>query len=303
MPRMGKANDTVVRGPVVTLKQAVPWWGKIAAKLVLSRLPFGYRFWHRMNVFVHGAMENPEYALGVVRKHVARVGRTDLSDATIVELGPGDSVSTALIAKALGAKRIILVDVGDFATRDPGKYQRLADYLRGEGLSPPELTGCTSREDVLALCGAEYHTQGLASLRSLDAGIADFVFSHAVLAHVRRAQLGETLREMFRVTKRGGSCSHQIDLRDHLGGALNHLRFSDRLWEADWMARSGFYSNRFRFAQVLDLFRQAGWNCDVTNITRWSALPTPRRALAAPFRLLNDDELLVSDFAVRGRKQ
>jgi hypothetical protein len=203
----------------------------------------------------------------------------------------------------LGAKRSILVDVGDFATRDPGKYQRLADYLRGEGLSPPDLTACTSRDDVLALCGGEYYTEGLASLRSLAAGIADFVFSHAVLAHVRRAQLAETLHETFRVTKSGGSCSHQIDLRDHLGGALNQLRFSDGLWEADWMARSGFYSNRVRFSEVRDLFRQAGWDTEVTSSNRWSALPTPRRALAAPFRSMSDDELLVADFAVRGRKQ
>lgn len=286
----------------MTLKQAIPWWGKIAAKIFLSRLPVGYRFWYGMNVFVHGAMERPEYALGVVRKHLARVGRTDLLGSTVVELGPGDSVSTAVIAKALGAKRVILVDVGDFATRDVGKYQRLADYLRREGLTPPELTGCTSREEVLTLCGGEYHTHGLASLRALSTEIADFLFSHAVLAHVRRAELGETLRETFRVTKSGGSCSHQIDLRDHLGGALNQLRFSDRLWEAQWMARSGFYSNRFRFGQLLDMLSQAGWDCEVTSSTRWVTLPTPRRALAAPFRLLHDDELLVADFAVRGRK-
>ena len=37
----------------------------------------------------------------------------------------------------------------------------------------------------------------------------------------------------------GGLCSHVVDLKDHLGGALNNLRFSQRVWESRTMAGSG----------------------------------------------------------------
>lgn len=287
----------------MSLREAVPWWAKIGTKLIVSRVPVGYQFWYRMHIFVHGAMQRPDYALGVVRKHLANTGWNDLRGRTILELGPGDSVATAVIAKALGADHTILVDAGSFATHEVAQYQHLADHLLAEGLAPPDLTGCKSLDDVLVRCDGEYHTHGLTSLRTLPADVADLVFSHAVLEHIRRPELGEMLRETFRLAKHGGYASHQIDLRDNLGGALNHLRFSETLWEAEWMARSGFYSNRFRFRQMLDLLTNAGWDCEVTSSTRWPALPTPRRALAAPFRALDDDELLVASFAVRGCKQ
>jgi SAM-dependent methyltransferase len=286
----------------MSLKRAIPWWAKIGGKLVLSRLPFGYRFWRGMNLFVHGAMQRPQYAVGVVRTHLGRVGWSDLTGRTILELGPGDSLATAVISKALGATRVILVDVGDFATRDLAPYRELAAYLRSEGLSPPDIESCKSREDVLAQCDAEYHTSGLASMRALESGSVDLVFSHAVLAHVRRAELRPMLEAMYRVTTPSGVASHQIDLRDHLGGSLNHLRFSERVWEADWMARSGFYTNRVRFSPLLEMMRVAGWECDIKHSTRWPSLPIRRSALAAPFQAMSDNDLLVSDFAVVGSK-
>jgi len=45
-------------------------------------------------------------------------------------------------------------------------------------------------------------------------------------------------------------CSHRVDLRDHFGSALNNLRFSDKKWELDWIANSGFYTNRIRLQEM-----------------------------------------------------
>jgi hypothetical protein len=130
----------------------------------------------------------------------------------------------------------------------------------------------------------------------------DLVFSHAVLGHVRRSLYGETVAEMFRITKPGGISSHQIDLRDHLGGALNHLRFSAQTWEADWMARSGFYTNRFRLDEHVAAFQQAGWVSDISGLETWPSLPTPRRLLASPFKEMAEANLLVSHVALRAHK-
>ena len=280
------------------LKRVLPWWAKIGAKVLLARLPARYGFWRRMNLFLHGDMVNPAYALGVVRGHVRHAGRSDLRGCTVLELGPGDSLSTAVIAKALGAQRTILVDAGRFATTEMKHYHALADHLRQERLDPPDLTRCNDVDDMLRRCDASYLTDGVASLQTLPADSVDVVFSHAVLEHVRRRDVPATFRELARVTAPGGVGSHTIDLADHLDDALNNLRFSESIWESEWMAKSGFYTNRIRFAQMCDLMRAAGFVVDVTDTDRFARLPTPRASLTEPYASLPEQELLIRDFTV-----
>ncbi len=124
----------------------------------------------------------------------------------------------------------------------------------------------------------------------------DLVFSQAVLEHVRLADFDETQRQIRRVLRPDGLASHQIDLKDHLGGALNHLRFSESLWERDWMASSGFYTNRLRCSDVLASMRDAGLTPEVTAVERWPGLPTPRARLAPRFRAMPDEELTIRQF-------
>ncbi|MDA1082337.1 MAG: methyltransferase, partial [Gemmatimonadetes bacterium] len=84
--------------------------------------------------------------------------------------------------------------------------------------------------------------------------------------------------------------------RDHLGGALNNLRFSESIWESDFFASAGFYTNRLQFDAILRIMKQAGFEADAEVLQRWSELPTPLRSLAHPFRNLTPDELLVATF-------
>jgi hypothetical protein len=287
----------------MSLRTAVPWWGRIGAKIVLSRMPAGYRFWRRLNVFVHGDMANPEYALSVVRWHLEHIGRRDFTGLTVLELGPGDSIGTAVIAKALGARRTILVDAGPYATPDPQRYRALADFLRARGLEPPDLSGCADLAAVLRRCDGEYLSDGVASLSALPAESVDVAFSHAVLEHVRRGEARSTFEQLARVTRRDGVGSHKVDLRDHLGGALNNLRFRERVWEARWMASSGFYTNRLQRDAMCALMREAGFDVTVTATERFSALPTPRTRLAEPFRSMSDEDLLISGFDVLLRRR
>jgi hypothetical protein len=105
-----------------------------------------------------------------VRSHMARVEWPDLAGRTIVELGPGDSIATAVIAKALGARHTILVDAGAFATREFAPYHALAAHLRREGLKVPNLADCTTLDDLLARCDATYLTNGLAALSAIPDG-------------------------------------------------------------------------------------------------------------------------------------
>ena len=280
------------------LKQRLPWWAKIWAKVMLARVPMAYGFWQRMELFRHGYMDSASYATDVFDSHVVRAGLEGrLRDKTLLEIGPGDSIATAIIACSFGG-RAILVDSGPYARSDLQDYLPLCELLRARGLQPPDLSWARTLQDVLSVSGARYLTEGLASWRRIPSASVDFVFSQAVLEHVRKHEFFSTQQECRRVMRAGAIASHRVDLRDHLGGALNNLRFSARIWESPFFVRSGFYTNRVQCGAMLTLFEAAGFQVELGEIRRWPALPTPREALAAPFRDVADDELRIAGFDV-----
>lgn len=284
------------------MKRGIPWPVKIAAKLALSRLPMGYRLWKRLGLFEHGCMDRPQYALGVVTDHLARAGFGGRTRGMVaLEIGPGDSLFSGLVTHALGASLTYLVDAGRYATLRVEDYGAMERHLAAQGHAVPEGSGARTMDDLLETYGIRYLTTGVRALAEIPDASVDFVWSHATLEHIRRAQFPELARQMRRVLSPDGVGSHQVDLRDHLGGALNNLRFSRRLWEADWMANSGFYTNRIGYAEMLEIFRAAGLSAEVTAVERWPELPTPRRRMAREFRARPDEDLRVSSFHVLTR--
>jgi SAM-dependent methyltransferase len=277
----------------------VPWWGKIAAKLILARLPLNYKARKQLHVFDNGAMDEPAYAYGVYKKHFDQVQSRRILDRFVgLELGPGDSLFSAMVAHAFGASAYHLVDVAAFAHDDLKRYRAMADFLMGQGLPTLDAEDLTSIKTILAVCRATYGTSGLTSLRAIPDKSVDFVWSNSVLQHVRRAEFLETMRQLRRVLRADGISSHWMDLRDCLGGALNNLRFRESVWESPFMAGSGFYTNRIRYSEMLTLFKEAGFESEVINLKRWDRLPTSRSKLDDRFRGLPEDELCVRGFHV-----
>jgi len=208
-----------------------------------------------------------------------------------MEFGCGDSLATALIAKLHGATSTYLVDVGNFANRSINTYKRFASMLDMD-------FSIYSMEQYMETCNASYLTKGLLSLKSIPDNSVDFIFSQAVLEHVRKGEFGQTLVELRRILKSGGKMSHAVDLKDHLGGGLNNLRFSKYWWEKDWVACSGFYTNRLRYSEMVQLVEDAGFDCETTSITRFKKMPLERHKMAPEFRRFSDDDLLISGFNV-----
>lgn len=239
-----------------------------------------------------------DYAVAVVRRHLSRMDPgTELAGKTILELGPGDGVATAIVVAAYGA-RAILVDTGGYADTNIDDYRNLTRELERQGLSPVDLDGARSMHEVLERCSSEYLTEGLESLRTISTASIDFIFSQAVLEHVRVHEFLPTMCEMRRILRPEGLSSHRVDLRDHLGGGLNNLRFSSRVWESDFFARSGFYTNRIRLGEMTELFRRAGFSVNIKDVDRWENPPLARRKMASEFQGLVDEEIAVSGFDV-----
>lgn len=201
-----------------------------------------------------------------------------------------------------GVKREVLrlADTGRYARRSVDVNIELAHNLRAQGLSPPDLESCRTLEEALAATtGVRYYTDEMGSLMALSSGSVDFVCSHVVLEHVRKAQFLAMQRECARVLRSAGFCSHRIDLRDHLGGGLNDLHFRDGVWESDFFVRSGTYTNRIRLGEMLELFEEVGFSVEVGAVERWEELPIARSNRDGEFRDVPDSDLRVSAFDVK----
>lgn len=274
----------------------------MASKIVLSRIPIPYRVWRLVGLFEHGKMDSTDYALDVFLSHHQRVERWLPDRYTLLELGPGDSIATALIAQAYGAARSYLVDAGAFASQSIELYSRLSARLKRQGRQGASFRECKTVSDILDAAGAAYLVNGLASLGSIPKDSVDFIFSHAVLEHIPLAEFTRTLQGLYEAQLPGGVSSHQIDLRDHLGESLHSLRFSPRLWESKIFSSSGFYTNRLRSGQIVRAFEDVGFEILQTEVESWETLPLARRNMHADFAQLPEDELLVHKLIILARK-
>jgi SAM-dependent methyltransferase len=258
-------------------------------------------------MFKHGYMQDYSYALNVFTGHLFKAGlqnKDKNADKTAMEIGPGESLFTALLAKSFGFEHSLLLDVGNFALPSMEIYKDFARWLSNEGLPCPSLDSCDSVDSLLSTLDSQFLTGGLSSLKSLPSESVDFVFSQAVLEHIRKHEFGDTFKELWRVLKPGGVSTHVVDFKDHLEQSLNNLRFSDRTWEADWFApSSGFYTNRIRLGEMVSLIEEQGFKVDVVEKSDWEALPLPRNKLDPHFRTLEEDELKVKGATLRLSKQ
>jgi hypothetical protein len=99
---------------------------------------------------------------------------------------------------------------------------------------------------------------------------------------------------MKRVLKPNGIGSHQIDFRDHLQYALNNLRFSERVWESDFMTKSGFYTNRIPWVKMQALLEEH-FSVYIKNRNFWPSLPTAQEKMSQPFRAMREEDLMTLD--------
>ena len=268
------------------------------AKLILGRIPFKHQLFRSLHWFRHGQMDDPSYALKIFHMHFKKAfPQKAPNQFAALELGPGDSLASALIAKAHGAGKVYLVDVGAYADRNIKTYRRIARHLRQNGLSAfPNMDSIDSVEEMLQKCNASYLTDG--SLKNIPDASVDFIWSHSVLEHIRKRDFAKTMAELHRILKKDGRASHNVDLQDHLQHSLHSLRFSPSLWENNLFANSGFYTNRLRYSESLRMMKKAGFKILHTNRGYWKALPLPRKNFHPEFRHLTDDELRICTYSV-----
>jgi ubiquinone/menaquinone biosynthesis C-methylase UbiE len=284
------------------IKKITPWWLKILLKIILSRLPINYRHWSLLNLFRHG---NPDNKLLYVDKFIKHFNITFTNkkprDFVCLEIGPGDSIATGIVANAFGASKIYLIDIGDFAVKDIEYYKDFSDILKNNNIKTLDISKVNSFDELLIKFNIVYLKEGLSSLEKIPDSSIDFVFSHSAIEHIRLSELPKIINETKRVIKENGKFSHNIDLMDHLNYSLNSLRFSKKTWEGQLFANSGFYTNRLRYSQIIELFENSGFKIVYKDYGAWKDIPIKKTYLHKSFKDLNKEDLLIRTMHIVGK--
>ena len=296
------------------------WLLKIFFKLLISRITLLRKLFEIFGFFKLGKMDSLKYSNKIFKLHLNQYIKSispkteflsnkdkltpvnaaqyltnmkkSCRDKVMLEIGPGNSIISALYGYGSGFTKIYLIDVGNFATKNLKFYKNAAPFLKREGLRIPDIYNAKSVEEILNSCNAKYLTNGLESLKDIETNSVDFVFSSSVLEHIRKRELPETIIQLRRIMKKEGISSHNIDFQDHLSNSLNHLRFSERIWESELFYNSGFYTNRVPANELHKIFENNGFEIITENFGKWEDYPISRNSLNKSFKKFSKQQLL-----------
>lgn len=210
----------------------------------------------------------------------------------VLEVGPGDSLGTGLLALARGAESYCAIDGFRvrFATGFEAEvFARLRGKLSAEEARRVEdVLPCGGTTDPAARRRFAY-VNDLPLERAaerLGGGTFDVVFSNAVLEHV--ADPAAAARSLSELLAPGGVMFHDIDLRSHQTyetHPLQFLEFPGWLWHL--MSSHCGQPNRARRDEWLEHFRSAGLEILAAEVTETFAEEMVAGAidrLARPYR-------------------
>ncbi len=102
-------------------------------------------------------MKQPRYAYGVFKHHYDSVtSYVNLNNYTVLELGPGDSLFTAIVAYAFGARQCYLVDTSSYATFDLEAYQEMAKFVSEKAMLTLEIKNTKTLDELLSIYNTHY---------------------------------------------------------------------------------------------------------------------------------------------------
>jgi len=260
------------------MRQKLPWWAKLGAKVAIAQFPISMDNLFKARIFRHGDMQNTDYAKGVFYRHYEAVKAKLPVGFVTLELGPGDSLYSAILAAKEQSSQTYLVDAGAFATMDIQLYNRFGQQFE-------------TVSEMLQVTNATYLTDGLKSLQQIPPNTVDFIFSNAVLEHVQRREFETIIQALYHAQTFGGVSSHQIDLRDHLARSLNSLRFSPQVWESRFFSHPNIYTNRLRASEIVEIFQRVGYRVIQNTPYQWDTLPLAKAKLHTAFHQFSDDDL------------
>ncbi len=212
--------------PYKLLRKSLPNWAYVLGKKLFGRTK---------------TFSSLEHALKIVNLYKENI---PIEGQTILEIGPGNDISTAILMVMLGAKQVYLVDkISDFT--DKGHSNDIEFIKAFQGELKKQKWSLNDESPQLVKDKIKFIDSYFTDSEQLFTGIkeVDCIVSHQVLEHIDN--LDEAFKNMKRMLKPGGIMFHEIDFSDHtmhIFGRysflnflcrhnLAHLFYSDRFWK------------------------------------------------------------------------
>jgi len=231
------------------------WWLKLTLKVTLRLMPIDYASWRKLNLFAHGNMQNFDFSKRFFTEFFLSSGKNNIQD--IVEIGPGDSLNSALFAHAHGLNSSTLVDLGWQAHSNLSLYNQVALELQDLDLPNNFALPFSSIQEMLKDINSTYLLNGINSLSFVESRSVDVIASNAVLEHLDVVSVKNLMVETSRILRSDGVAIHRIDFRDHIFNDFNHLGFSNRFSNSFIVRNSGNYLNRLHLLEYLKFAEEA----------------------------------------------
>lgn len=285
-----------------------------------------------------GGTDSAEYSLGVWLRHLEQCRRAgiEVHPGTLVEIGPGDSVTTGTSALLSGFDRYVGVDVVPhirwelalehlelltdwFASGQlppmPARYSRalppLAEWKRPESLRPGTLPWTSV--DLIERIRAALVQQGAVRPLELrcpwspdlvEEGSADWVMAHGVLQDMGfrdgETVLQDSLATFHRWLRPGGVMTHHIDLTCPAGAPWNHHWAWSPAFRRLVRGRRPYYHNGAPLSLYVSLMEDAGFEVTLGHLHE---LPGLERTQVSPsYRGLPDLDYRVAAAFLIARK-
>ena len=202
------------------------------------------------------------YGVQVGRAYLKIVGALGVppSGRKVLELGPGRTPAGALVLASHGAD--VMIADPFLSTWEPAYHPRFMRRFERAWGSPLVAVRQSIKQGDFAVrqlrCRAE------------DIGMPDesfdVVISNAVLEHVD--DIRAVCRQLYRIGKRGGWQSHQVDFRDHhdFSKPLEFLTYDGPIRD-DHSTFKGHWGNRIRPSELHEAFTAAGFRVERTQVT------------------------------------
>ncbi len=186
-----------------------------------------------------------------------------LKNKKLLEIGPGQDFGIAFILIDLGLSEAILIDpylIEWKAHYHPLYYESLLQevqkkYPLVEFSSLKEIIRNQSHDASKLRC----YNLGIEKVFEVEDGTIDISISNACFEHFVYPELA--VKELARITKKGGIGFHQIDLRDHrnYNKPLEFLTFPDKLFLKIKKMTDARFGNRLRYNEYKEIFEEAGF--------------------------------------------
>jgi hypothetical protein len=204
-----------------------------------------------VGLFKHGDMDKKEYVLKLWDIHYLDIkSRHDISTkGNYLELGPGDSLNSGVLAVKEGFDSFYFIDVGKFAD-DSEKITNYINKIKNKS----NIYKSNNLQNYF-----HYFTCGLDSLKRLSSNSVSYAFSNSVLQHIDKNIIRNVLLEINRVTKNCAIQSHIIDLRDMIYRSKYHYNVPNCIWESKYFKNKSIYTNRLTYKNWKCLFQEANY--------------------------------------------